>query len=387
MKYLNLIWKSLWRKKARTILTMSSIFIAFILFALLGALNYAFKLGADVANAKRLVTLHKVSLIQPLPISYWPRIRQEEGVEDVTHASWFGGYYQDPNKQIASFPVDVESYLRVYPEIKIPEDQYKAFIADREGALVGKPLADLYHWKVGDRVPLISPIWRRADGKEAWEFNIDGIFNFDDPRQSAAFFLFHYDYFNEARGFGKDMVGWYIFTITDVSQADAVAHRIDEGFANSPYETKTSTEAAFAQSFAKQFGDIGFITRSILAAVFFTILLVAGNTMAQSVRERIPEMAVLKTIGFTSRSVLGLVLSESVLIALIGGGLGLLVGWSLVTAIANSPAAAFIGGLFLPAVYVITAILMMVGIGIAAGIFPGLQAMRLSIVEALGRRQ
>jgi putative ABC transport system permease protein len=384
VKYAFLVWKNLWRRKTRTILTILSVLVAFTLFGLLSAFDYAFRLGADLANARRLVTIHKISLIQPLPVSYRQRIRATPGVEDVTHADWFGGYYQDQRNQAPQFPVDPESYLRMYPELQLTDAERRAWLADRTGIIVGSSLAEQFGWKVGDRIPIQATIWTRKDGGRTWDFVIDGIFRIDPERGGDAFMLFHYDYFNEARAFGEDMVGWYVLRVAETADAAQVAAAIDAQFANSPAETKTSTEQAFAEGFVKQFGDIGLIVSAVLGAVFFTILLVAGNTMAHAVRERIPEMAVLKTLGFGDASVLALVLAESLAIALLGGLVGLALAW---LALESLPAAvtSVLPSLYLPPQAVATGLLYMLLVGLAAGILPALQAGRLTIVEALGR--
>ncbi len=384
MKYFRLVWKNAWRKKIRTSLTVLSVFVAFLLFALLSAMGHAFKGGADVADAERLVVIDKVSLINPLPFSYMNRIAAIDGVQSVTHASWFGGFYQEPRNQFGQFPVEPAAYFAMYPEFKIPPEQLAAWVANRTGAVVGQELATQFGWKVGDKIPLQATIWTKADGGRTWEFELDGIFSTDDPRGSTALMLFQYDYFEEARAFAKGTVGWYTLRVQPGADPIQVARAIDMQFANSPNETKTSTEAAFAQSFAKQFGNIGLIVSLILAAVFFTLLLVSGNTMSQSVRERISELAVLKTLGFQDRAVLGIVLSESILIMMMGGLLGLGLGWVVVQGLAKQ-LAAFLPGVFLAPSAMLAAVGFMVGAGILAGIFPALKAMRLSIVEALAR--
>jgi len=384
MKYFGLIWKNVWRKKIRTSLTILSIFVAFLLFALLSAIGYAFKSGEDVADAERLIVIHKISLINPLPMAYKNRIAATEGVQSVTHASWFGGYYQDPRNQFGQFPTHPYEYFSLYPELKLPEEQLDAWAKNRQGAVLGREIADQYDIKVGDRIPMQATIWTKADGGRTWEFDIEGIFETDDPRGSTAFMLFNYDYFEEARAFGKGTVGWYILRVEPGADPVQVANAIDMQFANSPNETETSTEAAFAQSFAKQFGNIALIVTLILGAVFFTLLLVSGNTMSQSVRERISELAVLKTLGFSDRSVLGVVLSESILIMLIGGLLGIGVGWVLVQGAAQAMGA-FLPGIFLSPQAMLTAVGIMVLAGIVSGIFPALTAMRLSIIDALAR--
>ncbi len=384
MKYAWLVWKNLWRRKTRTVLTILSVFVAFILFGLLGALKFAFTSGAQLANAKRLVTIHKISLIQPLPISYLEDIRQIPGVTDVTHANWFGGYYQEPRNVFPQFPVDAESYLRVYPEIVLDEASLERWLANRSGAIIGRAVAEQLGFEVGDRIPLQATIFPRKDGSRTWEFVIDGIFDNDDARGNTAFMLFHYDYFDETRAFGQGFVGWYIFDVANPAEAATVAAAVDARFANSPAETKTSTEAAFAESFAKQFGDIGLIVSAVLGAVFFTILLVASNTMAQAVRERIPELAVLKTLGFRDGAVLGLVLAESLAIALIGGLAGLGLAW-VATRVLGKAFAAYLPSLHLPPETLLAGVGWMLLVGLAAGIFPALRARRLSIIEALGR--
>lgn len=384
MKYFRLVWKNAWRKKIRTSLTVLSVFVAFLLFALLSAMGHAFKGGADVADAERLVVIDKVSLINPLPISYLDRIAAIDGVQSVTHASWFGGYYQEPRNQFGQFPVDPKAYFAMYPEFQMPREQLEAWTRNRTGAVVGQELATQYGWKLGDQIPMQATIWTKADGGRTWEFQLEGIFSTDDPRGSTALMLFQYDYFEEARAFGKGTVGWYTLRVKSGADPIQIAKAIDQQFANSPNETKTSTEAAFAESFTKQFGNIGLIVSLILAAVFFTLLLVSGNTMSQSVRERISELAVLKTLGFEDRTVLGIVLSESVLIMMMGGLLGLGVGWLSVQGLAQQ-LAAFLPGLFLTPAALLTGVGVMVGAGILAGIFPAIKAMRLSIVEALAR--
>jgi putative ABC transport system permease protein len=385
VKYFGLIWKNVWRKKVRTTLTILSVFVAFLLFALLNAIGHAFTAGEDVANAERLVVIDKVSLINSIPISYMNRIASTPGVAEVTHASWFGGFYQDTRNQFPQFPTDPASYFDMYPVLEIPEDQLEAFAQTRTGAVVGHELAAKYGWKIGDRIPIQATIWPKADGSRSWEFDLVGIFSNSEPRASSAFMLLNYDYFDEARQYGNGSVGWYVLRINKGADPIEVASTIDEGFANSPNETKTSTEAAFAASFAKQFGNIALIVRLILGAVFFTLLLVAGNTMAQSIRERISEIAVLKTLGFTDRSVLFVVLSESILIMLIGGLLGLGTGWILVQGLSQQMAAT-LPGVFLSGAAVIFGVIGMVAAGVVAGVFPAAKAMRLTIVDALARR-
>jgi len=384
MKYFGLIWKNVWRKKIRTTLTMLSVLVAFLLFALLIAVGYAFKAGEDAADAERLVVIHKISLINPLPVSYQSRIAATEGVASVTHASWFGGYYQEPRNQFGQFPVRPLEYFAMYPELDIPPEQLDAWSKNRTGAAVGVELAEQYGWKVGDRIPIRTTIWTQKDGSDTWEFDLEAIFSTDDPRSSTAFMLFHYDYFEEARAFGQGTVGWYVLRVADGANPIDIANAVDLQFENSSNQTETSTEQAFAASFAKMFGNIALIVTLILGAVFFTLLLVAGNTMSQSVRERISELAVLKTVGFGDGLLLTVVLLESVLVMLIGGLIGLGLGWVFVQGIARQ-AGAMLPGIYLSPQAMLLAVILMIAGGVLAGLFPALKARRLTIVDALAR--
>ena len=383
MKFLYLIWSNLKRKKARTTLTLLSIMVAFVLFGYLSAIRQAFDMGIDVAGADRLVVRHKVSLIQLLPESYQARIANVEGVDAVTHATWFGGIYQDPKNFFGQFPVEPEVYLGLYPEFVLPEDQKQAWLQTRTGAVVGRSTADRFGFEVGDKLPIQATIWPKEDGGRTWEFDIVGIYDGAEKGTDTTQLLFHYDYFDEARAQGKGLVGWYTVRVDDPDRAAEIAADIDELFANSPYETKAETEKAFVQGFAKQVGNIGAIMVAILSAVFFTILLVAGNTMAQSVRERYMEIGVLKSIGFTHGQVLGLVLAESLILAVMGGLVGLGLAWLLIAG--GDPTNGALPIFYFPADDLIVGVGLTAGLGLAAGILPALQARRLGIAEALRR--
>lgn len=384
MTRFGLVWKNVWRKKARAALTILSVLVAFVLFALLNAVGYAFTMGSEYADPRRMAVINNMSIINPLPISYRNRLEAIPGVVDVTHASWFGGFYQDPKNFFAQFPTDPHDWFRMHPELRMPDEQLEAWAKNRIGMVAGREIAQQFGWQIGDRIPLQTTIWTNKDGQQTWEFVLEGIFSAEGPQGRTAYALMHDAYFQEARAFGEGTVGWYVLRIADEVDPGEIAARIDEQFANSPYPTETSTEEAFAESFAKQFGDIGLMVRLILGAVFFTLLLLAGNTMAQSVRERISELAVLKTLGFEDASVLRIVLSESVVIMLIGGLLGLGLGWFLVFGFTQAMPATLPGAAVTPAA-MLTGVLLMLAAGIAAGIFPALKAMRLSIVEALAR--
>ncbi len=386
MKYMALVWSNMWRKRIRTTLTILSVLVAFLLFGLLTGFKTAFEVGGSLETAERLITVHKVSLINMMPVSYVERIKRIPGIAQVTHATWFGAYYQEPRNQFGQYPVEVDAYLALYPELRIPSAQLAAFKANQTGALVGRAVAEQFSIKVGDRMPLYSTIWPQKDGSYNWEFEVEGIFDDTSASPITNFMLFHYRYFDEARAGESGIVGWFTEK-GDGSRSNAdLAADIDLEFANSPFETKTTNEAAFAEEYAKQFGDIGLIVTAILAAVFFTILLVNGNTMAQSVRERIPELAVLKTLGFTSSSVLLMVLVEGVLIAVLGGVIGLGLSILALNEISKAMAALLPLGMNLTPQALVMAVVYMVLLGLVSGAIPALQAMRLTIVEALGRR-
>ena len=388
MKYLHLVWAELFRRKTRTFLTLVSILAAFLLFGLLDGVRASFDEAGQSANgAQRLQTGSRLSFIQTLPISLLPRIKQVEGVADTTYANWFGGAYQDPRNQIFSFAV-APNYLDLYPEIKVDPAELEAFHATRTGILVGEKLMARFGWKVGQKIPLQSTIFPNSDGSKNWAFDIVGVLHGGDDANAgwnSQLLLLHYKYFEESTPYVDGDVGWYVSRVTDVNQADRIAKAIDALSRNSDHETKTMTEQAATANWMKQMADIGLIVGSIMGAVFFTLLLLTGNTMAQAVRERTSELAVLKTIGFTSTSVLLMVLAESVLLVLIGG----LAGVALSTVVGSGASAASGGMINIPALGLdgwMTAIGLMVAIGLLVGALPAIRAMRLNIVDALAGR-
>ena len=301
MKFLPLIWKNVWRRKFRTTFTLLSIFIAFLLFGILMTIRTAFSFGVDIAGLDRLILIHKVSLIMPLPRAYQAQLQQVPGVDLVTHQSWFNGIYQDPQNFFANIAVEPEPFLEIYPEFVVPPDQVKAWLADRQGAIVGKDLAERFGWKIGDRVPLTGTIYQPKAG-QAWEFNVSGIYDGGDGVDKTQFF-FRYDYLSENSQFGDGQVGWYVVKIADPSRSVELSRTFDSMFANSSAETKTTTEKGFVEGFASQIGDIGAIMIAISSTVLFMFGLVAASTMAQSVRERTSELAVLKTLGFSGGAI------------------------------------------------------------------------------------
>jgi putative ABC transport system permease protein len=378
MKFFPLLAANLRRKKIRTILTVGSFIVAFFLFGLLGAIRYGFRQSIDVAGADRLVVIGRTSIIQPLPLPYFERIKRLPGVKDVAHATWFGGIYQDPKNFFPQFAIVPDDWLRMYPEFVVSEAHWKAFLADRQGVVVGQKLIDRFGWKVGDRVPLQAPIF----GGNSWEFNIRGIYHGTRPSDDETQFWLRHDYlYEKGPSFWKGLVGWYVVRISNPDQATGIAKAIDSQFANSPSETRTQTESAFAAAFVKQMGNIEFLIMAIGSVVFFTLLLVTGNTMAIAVRERTNELAVLKAIGYTDRFVLGLVLAESLFIAALGGVIGLWLARGLV----QQDLTKGLILLYLPPPALIAGALIALATGILAGLIPAIGAMRLSVVTALRR--
>jgi putative ABC transport system permease protein len=384
MRFAPLILAGLFRKKTRTILTLLSVMVAFMLFGLLQAVTAAFESGADAADAKRLLTTARYSIIELLPMSYRARIETVPGVVDVASAEWFGARYQNESNAFPVFAVDPERYLDMYPEFDIAPDQRAAFARTRTGAVAGRRLVDRFGWKLGQKLPIASEIHPRADGNMNWEFDLVGVLDAEDPaiRGNTDMVLINVAHFDEARQFAKGRTGWYIIRIDDSGQAKTISAAIDRLFANSPDETKTQPEKEFAVGFAKQIGDIGALISRILAAVFFTILILTGNTMAQSIRERIPELAILKTVGFSDARVTGLVLGEAALLLLLGGGVGMGAAVAMLPMVNQSTGGRF-PPLFVAESTWMLAALIALGLALSVGLPPAWRAHRLRIVNAL----
>ena len=385
MTLIGLMWANLFRKRTRTILTLLSVTVAFLLFMLLQAVSAAFDGGGvNVVGVDRLISSPKYSIVDSLPISQKQQILAVEGVSAVTQQQWFGGVYQDPKNFFPKYPVVPREFFAMYPEFQISAEQLNAFERTRTGALAEAGLAEQYGWRIGDIIPIQADIWPKEGGERLWEFELVGTFV--NPEQRTPQLVFQYEYFTEAvESYGKDRVGWWAVRLDDPEQAQEIAARIDVLFENSLNPTRTATEDEFARQFAKQLGDIGFIATIIIAAVFFTIVLLTGNTMSQALRERIPELAVLKTLGFTDATVSLLVLGEAVLLCLVGGltGIGLAFG---VRAVIAPALEGFIGGFDFTGATVATAIVLSLGIGLIIGLIPALTARRLTIVDALRER-
>ncbi|GAB3316717.1 ABC transporter permease [Luteimonas notoginsengisoli] len=385
MKYLSLIWAQLFRSKTRTLLTLLSVVAAFLLFGMLDSVRVAFNAGGSVEGANRLIVASRLSITQSLPINLLPQIEAVPGVRKVTYAMWFGGIYQDPKNFFPNFSV-APNFFDVYSEYDVPPEQLKAFQDTRTGAIVGEALAQKHGWKIGDTIPLQATIFPRG-GSNDWPLELKAIFRAKDRKNvgSENQLMMNWKYFDESNDYIKSQVSWYTVQLASANQASRVARAIDALSANSDHETKSQSESAFQQAFAKQFADIGLIVTSIMGAVFFTLLLLTGNTMAQAVRERVPELAVLKTLGFKDGTVLVLVMVESVLLVMLGG----LIGLGLASVIMPGVAAASGGMIGLPQVPAQTWLVglgLMLAIGVVVGLLPALRAKRLKIVDALAGR-
>ena len=379
MKYLPLIWANLMRRKVRTVFTLLSVFIAFMLFAVLGAVDQAFTGGVDLAGADRLMVMNKVGLINSMPIGYADRIATVPGVAAVTLQDWVGAYFQDPRQPITGFAVDAPSFLEVHQDMQLSAAQRQTWLADKTGVIVGPVLAKKYGWKVGDHFPLRSNIWRDKQGDSTWDVNVDGIYS----GGQEDLLLMHYKYLDDKRAFRNNQVNMFVLKVSDPARSGVIAHDVDALFANSDAESKTQTEKAFLQGFAAQLGNISKIVTGIVTAVLFSMLLVIANTMAQSIRERISELAVLKALGFSRRGIGFMVLTESLLVTFLGGLLGMGLGALAAGGIGGK--LPFLQDFRTPSSSLAIGILLMLLLGLMAGLLPATQAMRLQVATALRR--
>jgi putative ABC transport system permease protein len=381
MKFSRLIFANLFRKKVRLILTIGSFAVALFLFAFLSIVRGAFLGNAELASANRLITINRTSIINLIPLSYKDKIQRIPGVTYVTHNNWFGGVYQNENNFFPQFVIDPESQRQVFPELVVADEQWATFLKDRQGAIAGAKTAKRFGWKIGDRIPIKTTLY----GGGAWEFNLDGIYHGTRAQDDETQFWFQWDYFEEkVPDRVKGQTGWYVIRIDKPEEAPRIGKAIDTEFANSPNETKTEAESAFAANWVKQFGNIQFLIVTIGAVVFFTLLLVTGNTMAISVRERTSELAVLKAIGYSDRAILFFVLTESLVIALFGGLLGLLLA-VVATPVLGTLLASILPNLVLPGSVLAVGLIVALVVGVVAGLLPGIGAMRMRVVNALRR--
>ena len=383
-RWLPLVWANLKRRKLRLVFTFMSILLAFLMFGMLDAMRTSLSGVANVAGADRLLMMSKINMTVPLPRAHYEKVKATPGVMAAAPFNWFGGMYKDNKQPIQMQATEPDQFLKVYPDLTLKPAEVKAWETNRQGMIIGPLLANQYGWKVGDRIPIRSQIWRKLDGSDTWQFDIVAIYDVQGGGVNKASAFFHYAYFNESLQFGKDASGMIAIRVNDPAQSEAVAARIDAQFENSPFETKTATERIFVKRLLEQIGNIGMILISVTTAVFFTMLLVIANTMAQSVSERTNEIGVLKTLGFSGRSILTLILLESLFLTFMGGIVGLTLAW-LVAGGLGSVLKDYFPSFGISASTFVTGIVLMLAFGLITGAWPALTAMRLKIVDALRR--
>jgi putative ABC transport system permease protein len=381
MKFFPLIWTSLWRKKARTIFTLLSIMIAFLLFGLLQGVNAWLNAFGTGSNANRLYVVSRVSQVQPLPSAYLHQIEAVPGIRQATYIAGISGFYQEKSNNLLALATDVKRFFDLYPDWQIAPEQLAAMSRTRAGAIVASPLMRTFGWKIGDRIPLRTSVMKQ-DGSADWNFEIVGIYDVPSTPAEANRILVNYAYFDEARRLERGTVWAFVVAVDDPARSAQICAVVDALFANSAYETVTQDEKAYVQGQLRQLGDVSLMANAIVAAVLFTLLFLTGNTMMQSVRERTPELAILKTVGFSDRSVTVLVLIESVLLCVLAASLG------LAAAAAAFPLTAALGivGSALPLKVVAAGLAIAVLLALASGLPPAWRAQRLVIVDALAGR-
>jgi putative ABC transport system permease protein len=380
MKFFPLIWTSLWRKKARTIFTLLSITIAFLLFGLLQGIN-AWLADFGGSNADRVYVVSRVSQLQPLPTSYLHQIEQVPGIRRSTYLAGFTGFYQEKSNSLVAFATDVQTFFALYPDWQIAPDQLAAMNRTRAGAIVAAPLMRAFGWKVGDRIPLRTSVMKR-DGSADWNLEIVGTYDVPATPIEANRILINYAYFDEARLLDRGTAWAFVAAVNDPTRSAQICTAVDALFVNSANETVTQDEKAYVQGQLRQLGDVSLMANSIVAAVMFTLLFLTGNTMMQSVRERTSELAILKTVGFPDRAVTALVLIESAVLCVAAASLG------LAAAAATFPVTAALGiaGSSLPLKVIGFGLAISVGLALVSGLPPAWRAQRLIIVEALAGR-
>lgn len=318
-------WKNAMRRPARFWLTCLSIVVAFYLFTLISAINTALEASGTDNNQYRLMTTHKISITSNLPIHYGQKIKALPEVEKVTHVSWFGGFFRDESNQLHAVAVEPESYQLIYPEYLLTAEDRINWNRLKSGMVVGRKLAEKHQWQVGDRVPIQSTIWLNNDsGSFTWEMEVAAIYDTATPDTINSMLFLRHDFFDEARAYGRYEASWLVAKARVGSDTEAVSRLIDQQFANSPAATRTTTEQVFIKELARQFVDLSWLLRLVVLAVFFTLLLIASNSMSQSVRERMNELAVMKSLGFSSDMLATLIYMEALYMVLTGAILGVI---------------------------------------------------------------
>jgi putative ABC transport system permease protein len=379
----DLIRGNLARKPVRTALLFVSILIAFLVFGLLVGANASLQSRVNETGANWLAVIDRISVSRPQPYAHFTRVRGVDGVADATFTKWFGGYYRDPRNTLVTFAVDPESFARVNgDDYRMSADAWKAFRDDRSGIVISRAVAERFGLRVGQSVPFFSNIFtNKTTGQPTWPFTIRGVF--DGDGYGAA--LFHHDYFRETATFSADTVEVIYVVTRSPENNDAVGQRIDALFANSANETSTQDERAFNHAALAQFGDITLVVTLVVAASFAAILLVVGNTMALSVRERTREIGVLKTLGFSSGRVMRIVLSESLLLSLSGAALGLALAAGALALLSPSLRDT-LGPVSMPPAIAVVGLAAAALFGLATGALPAASAFRLKIIDAFARR-
>ena len=370
-----LIRANLFRNKKRTTLTILSVTVAFFLYGMLRSVITTLDAAAQVGSEARLVTSNASGITFALPEAYGSRLGAVDGIKSVSWSNWFGGYYQNPQDFFAQFAIKSESYLDMYPEVEITAGDKQAYLKERTAALVGVGLLKKYGWQIGQTVTLKGTIFAGD-----WPFTIRAAYTPTIKSYGDENFFFHYEYLYE-RTQGAVTPGWFMLELGQPDRAAEVAAAIDAQFKNSNAPTKTETEKAFSSGFLTMWGNIGLLVKVIGTAVFFAILFVAANTMMMAVRERIGEIAVLKTIGFQNSTVGILVMIESVLITVLGGALGL--GLAKLAFSGKNPMSAFFPGFGVTGGTIALGLLVAAGLGVVSGAVPAVQSARLSVVNAL----
>lgn len=379
-----LIWANLTRRRPRFIFTLLSVIFAFALFGVLLALRQAFGAGAHFTRTERLLTMNAVSLVNPLPLTLGRRIARVPGVSAVDAQAWFGGYFRTPSQAVYALAVQARPYLKVYPHVRLVPAQRRAWLDQRRGVLIGRALARRFGWRIGQQIPLRSSIWRNRDGTNTWQVIVAGITSSRTGRRSGVLVM-HYRYLDQARTFARRTVSFFVLKVAEPRRAGSIGRAVDALFANSPNQTHTAPEAVFVRNFTSQFGDIAAIVAAVLSAVFFTMLLVTGNTMTQSVRERFREFALLKALGFSVRRLCALVLLESLALTTLGAIVGLGAAYALIGSFGFFAAALleFLPGLAIPSSAPLAAAMFAVLLGAAAALLPVLTLLGAPAAGAL----